>query len=153
METPHTFWAICSSFPHPMLKIIFLVYSANFPCSRLYLLPTVPSLCSLAPTHEQICQRYEPGIFNGEIILMNPNSKSQAETGSRYQKYFLNKCNYLLSQWMPTNSQLLHSNLLMAATRPVSAPGQHHSPTINLAGVVVGSIEQSDFFKVNTSWH
>lgn len=28
---------------------------------------------------------------------MNPNSKSQTETGNRYQKNFLNKCNDLFA--------------------------------------------------------
>lgn len=45
------------------------------------------------PTH----QRYEPGICKGEAVLMNPNSNSQIEGGSRYQKYFLNKCNKLFA--------------------------------------------------------
>lgn len=84
-----------------MVKMVFRASSRSFSCSSLCRLPTARSLCTLekrlAPSHEQTHQRYKPGTSKGGTVLMNPNSKSQTETGSRYQKYFLNKCNDLFA--------------------------------------------------------
>lgn len=56
-----------------------------------YCIITVHLGGKLAPSHEQTHQRYKLGTSKGGALLVNPYFMSQTETGSRYQKYFLNK--------------------------------------------------------------
>lgn len=69
---------------------------------------------------------------------MHPNSKSQSETGSRQQKYFLNKSNELFSTGnmdkpIGAGCQSRYYSCLFWVT------GHHHLPTAASAGTAEGT--------------
>lgn len=81
----------------PTVKMVFQE-SRSFFCSTFCLLhdhstPWWRGWAHLLSKH----QRYKPDAPKGETVLMHPSSKSQTQTGSRHQRYFLNKSNELFA--------------------------------------------------------
>lgn len=92
----------------------------------------------LGPSHEQTHQRHKTDTPKGGTVLMHPNLKSQTETGSRQQKYFLNKSNELFATGnvdKPTGAvcQSRYTSCLFWVT------GHHHPPITASAGAAEGT--------------
>lgn len=136
------------------VKMFLQASSRSFLCSSLCMLPIAWSLCTLekrvAPSHEKTHQRYKPSTSKGGAVLMNPNSKSQTETGSRYQKKFLHNVMTFVPQGTSTKSQVQHSVLMMASALPVLcnwAPPCAHNQLSRCCRRQLILMQQSNYFK------